>query len=103
MALGEAVAMVAPLYNLAFVVIIVILFIKLFSYESYKFAYIKPWKILLIGFILIIVETVMTILRGQGLIQFPAFIFPLFEMVVVTMFIYMVLLQKQYIKTGKQE
>ena len=103
MTLGESVAMVAPLYNLALAVIALIMFFRLFRYEERKFAYLKPWKILLIGFILFIVETVMTILRGQGVISFHPAIFPLFEMVVITLFIYMLLLQKQYVKTGKKE
>lgn len=103
MNLGIAAGIVAPYYNLIFAVIAFILFLHLFSYESKKFAYIKPWKILFIGFILFIIETAMTILRGQGIIKFNPAIFPGFEMVIITMFIYMLLLQKQYIKTGKRE
>ena len=103
MILGESIAMVAPLYNLALAIIVLMMFIKLFRYEERKFAYLKPWKILFAGFILFIVETVMTILRGQGVISFHPAVFPLFEMIVITLFIYMLLLQKQYVKTGKKE
>ncbi|HIH39731.1 TPA: hypothetical protein HA219_03360 [Candidatus Woesearchaeota archaeon] len=103
MTLGQSVAMVAPYYNLVFAVICVVLFIKLFSYSSKRFAYVKPWKILFFGFILFIIETVMTILRGLGIIKFHPAIFPAFEMVIVTSFIYMLLLQKQFAKTGKMD
>jgi len=103
MTLGEAIGIVAPYYNFALAIIAVLLFLRLFSYELKRFAYIKPWKILFIGFLLFIVETIMTILRGLGLIKFHGAIFPLFEMVVITLFIYMLLLQRQYIKTGKKD
>ncbi len=102
MTFGEALGTVAPYYNLVLALIALALFLHLFSYESKRFAYIKPWKILFLGFILFIIETVMTILRGAGLIKFHPAIFPFFEMVIVTMFIYMILLQKQYVKTGKK-
>ena len=101
MTLGQSVAMVAPYYNLALAIICLFLFIKLFSYGGYKFAYVKPWKILFFGFVLFIIETVMTILRGLGMIKFHPAVFPVFEMVIVTSFIYMLLLQKQFAKTGK--
>jgi len=103
MMLGDATGMVAPYYNMVFAIIAVLLFIKLFSYESKKFGYIKPWRILFIGFILFIIETVMTILRGLGMIKFHPAIFPFFEMVIIAAFIYMLLLQKQFVKTGKKD
>jgi len=101
--LGVAVGIVAPYYNLVFALIAFILFLKLFSYESSKFAFIKPWKILFIGFILFIIETVMTILRGLDIIAFHPAIFAFFEMAIITLFIYMLLLQRQFIKTGVKE
>jgi hypothetical protein len=103
MTLGEAAALVAPYYNLVFSLIVLMLFLKLFSYSSYRFAYHKPWKILFLGFLLFIVETIMTILRGLGLIVFHPAIFPVFEMIIITLFIYMLLLQKQYLKTGEKD
>jgi hypothetical protein len=103
MSLGEAVGMVAPYYNLALVIIVLFLFAKLFSFNSKKFAYIKPWKLLLIALIIFVVETAMTILRGLAIISFHPAIFPAFEMIMITLFIYMILLQKQYAKTGKKD
>ncbi len=103
MTLGQAFGQVAPYYNLIFALIIVLLFLKLFSYSSLRFAYIKPWRILFIGFILVIIETIMTILRGLGILSFSSAVFAVFEMITITMFIYMLLLQKQYVKTGKKD
>jgi len=103
MAIGQAVGLVAPYYNLVLALVVVILFIKLFSYDSSRFAYLKPWKILFAGFIIFIVETIMTILRGLGYISFHPAIFGLFEMTIITLFIYMILLQKQYVQTGKKD
>jgi ABC-type transport system involved in cytochrome c biogenesis permease subunit len=103
MALGQAIAQTAPLYNLALAIVAVILFLKLFSYEERRFAFIKPWKILFTGFILFIVETVMTILRNLGAIKFHPVVFVLFEMIIIALFIYTLLLQKQFVKTGKRE
>ena len=102
MTLGTAIAQVAPLYNLALVIVVIILFIKIFSYGE-RFAYLKPWKLLFIGIIVLVVETLMTVLRGAGVIQFHPAIFAAFEFVIVGIFIYVLLLQKQFVKTGKKE
>lgn len=103
MALGDAIALVAPLYNLILAIIVVVMFIRLFSYGESKFAYIKPWRLVFYGLLIFIVEELMTVLRSLGLITFHPAIFPLFEMVIVTLFIYMILLQKQYVKTGRKD
>jgi len=103
MTLGEAVAQVAPLYNLVLVIIAIILFIILFKQDSSKFAYYRPWKILFFGIIIFVVETIMTILRGNGIIAFHPAIFAGFEFVIISLFIFMLLLQKQFVKTGKKE
>lgn len=103
MAIGEAVAIVAPYYNLVLIVITLILFRRLFSFSSKRFAYIKPWKLLFTAMMILVVETLMTILRAMGLIKFSPAIFPAFEMAMITLFIYMLLLQKQFAKTGKKD
>lgn len=99
--LGEAFALVAPYYNLLFIIIVMALFITLFRVKNNRI-YEKPWVLLFMAICILIIETLMTILRGVGLITFPAFIFNLFEMVMITSFIYMLLLQKDFIKSGKR-
>lgn len=103
MTLGESVASVAPLYNLVLIIILLILFKKLFSFSSKRFAYIKPWKLLFSAMMILVVETIMTILRSMSFIKFNPALFPFFEMVMITLFIYMLLLQKQFAKTGKKD
>ena len=103
MGLGEAIGMAAPLYNLAFIILVILLFIRLFSYPQQKFAYFKPWKLLTFAIGVAVLETIMTILRGFGTISFHPAVFGIFEMVILVTFIYMILLQKQFVKTGKKE
>ncbi|MBN2420989.1 hypothetical protein JXB27_01785 [Candidatus Woesearchaeota archaeon] len=103
MTLAESVAMVAPYYNAVLIIILFVMFFKLFSHDSRKFAYIKPWKLLFVALVIFLAETVMTALKMLGLIDYPWIIFGFFEMAIITLFIYMLLLQKQFIKTGKKD
>jgi hypothetical protein len=100
--LAESAGLIAPYYNLAFVIIVVILFIKLFQIKTKK-VYNKPWMLLFAAICIFIVEEIMTVLSALNLISFPQYVFGLFEMAMVTLFIYMLLLQKQFVKTGKRE
>lgn len=102
MALGESFGVVAPYYNLVFVVVVIILFIYLLRIKNKKI-YTKPWILLFIAIGVFIVEEVMTVLRSAGLISFPAFVFGIFEIIIISLFIYMLLVQEQFIKTGKKE
>ncbi len=103
MTLGDSFGLVAPYYNLLFVSILLVLFVKLFSHGDKKFAYSKPWKLLLTAVLVYIVEEVITVLAGLGVLTFPLWLFPAFEMIMILCFIYMLLLQKQYIKTGRKD
>lgn len=100
--LAKALGFVAPWYNLALVTIVVLLFLKLFDIRNKK-VYTKPWKMVFVGVLIFIVEEVMTVLRSLGLISFHPAIFPMFEVVIISLFIYALLLQKQYVSTGKRE
>jgi hypothetical protein len=101
MSLGQAFAQVAPYYNLAMVIVVVILFVSLFRTKN-KNVYVKPWYLLFSAICVFIIETAMTILRSLDIIAFPQWIFGITEMIMIALFIYMVLLQEQYIKTGKK-
>lgn len=87
--------LVAPYYNLALVIIVVILFIKLFSLKN-KNIYLKPWKLLFFAIIVYIIEEFVTVLESLNVITVSELLFPLFEMVMIVSFIYMILLQKEY-------
>ena len=94
------VGLVAPYYNLVLVVIVVILFIKLFSLKN-KNAYLKPWKLLFLAIIVYIIEESVTVLENLDIVRVSKLLFPLFEMVIIVSFIYMLLLQKEYINKQK--
>jgi len=88
---------VAPYYNLALVIIVVVLFLKLFKMPNKK-TYIKPWKFLFAAVLVYVLEEVITVLSMADLIVVPKVVFPLFEMVIITLFIYVLLSQKESIK-----
>ena len=98
---GKALGIVAPWYNLALVLVAIALFIWLFQLRN-KRVYEKPWILVFIAVLIFVAEESMTVLRNLGLISFPGFIFPIFEMAMLGLFIYAMLLQKQYVKTGKR-
>lgn len=88
---------VAPYYNLALVIIIIPLFIKLLSIKTKK-VNLRPWTLLFIGFSIYIVEEVLTVLNGLGVTNTPRILTSIFEMVIITLFIYMLLLQREIVK-----
>lgn len=88
--------MVAPYYNLLFAVIVILLFIKLFRIEKSKKMYITPWQLLLVSLLLFLFEEGLTIVKNAMIFTYPSSINALIEMVIISCFIYMLLLQKKY-------
>ena len=76
-------------------------FVKFLKKPS-KLIYKKPWMILFIALWVYIVEEVSNILDKLGVFHLPEIIYPLFAMVIITSFIYMLLLQKDYLKSAKK-
>jgi len=97
MNIGICTGLIAPYYNLVFVIIIFILFAKLFSIKNPKVPT-SSWKLLLAGLIIFFIESILTVLSALELVSFPHIIFPLFETVTISLFIYMVLLQREKLK-----
>ena len=90
--------MSAPLYNLAMVFVIVILFITLFRTRS-ETIYNKPWYFLFAAVMTFIVEEVVTVAESMGLLpQVSQFVFIFFEILIISFFIYTLLLQKEYLQ-----
>ena len=87
-----ALGLVAPYYNLAFVVIIIYLFFKLFNTEA-RAKTLLPWKILFIALCVYILEEGLTVLRKVGWINIPVHINGFFELIIITLFIYTLLKQ----------
>ena len=88
---------VAPFYNLILVIIVMIFFIKLFKTHN-KRTYIKPWKFLFFALLVYVLEEIITVFDMAHIITVPKILFPLLEAVIITLFIYVLLLQKEDIK-----
>ena len=93
--------MVAPLYNLVLVAIVIILYIYLLKIKTKNF-YALPWILIFIAICIFIVEEIITVLSNTGIYLIPHFIFGFFEMAMITLFIYALLLQREYIKKLKK-
>ena len=95
---GVALGMVAPFYNLALVLVVVLLFLKLFKTKQKAKVFLFPWKLMFLAVIIFIVEEIMTILRSLGIVDIPIHINAFFELVIIAIFIYALLLQKEYVQ-----
>jgi hypothetical protein len=92
-----ALGMVAPYYNLAFVAVVVLLFIVLFRTKNKK-AFMMPWYLLFVCVVLFILEEIFTVARAAGATAIPREINAFFELGIIILFVYLVLLQKEHIK-----
>ncbi len=95
--LAYCVGSVAPYYNLVLVIIVLLLFLKLFKTPNKKI-YITPWKFLFAALLVFVVEEIITILNMANIITASKLVFPLLETIIITLFIYMLLLQKDRLK-----
>jgi len=98
---GNALGLVAPYYNLALVIIATILFLKLFRLKN-RGTYLLPWRLLFFAVLVYILEEIVTVIAAQGLFEPPSILFPVFEMIIITTFLYMLLLQREHIQKGKK-
>lgn len=100
--LTAALGIVAPYYNLVLAVIAVCLFIKLLTTRKrIKQVYLLPWKLIFFALAVYILEEAITVLRAVGLLDIPVHINGFFELVIISIFIYVLLLQKEFIKNIK--
>lgn len=95
--LDTCLGLVAPLYNLILVLIIIPIFLQLILKDNKK-KWIKPWKVLSLAFLIYILEEVLTVLNSIGFISTPRVLTSFFELIIISLFIYMLLLQKELIK-----
>jgi len=91
---------VAPYYNMVLVLIVIALFAALFKKEN-RGIFIKPWKFLFFAILVYVIEELLTITNGVGITNTPRILNSLFEMVIITSFIYMLLIQREYVKSSK--
>lgn len=98
MTLGEALATAGPIYNLALVAVAVSLFIILFkTTPKFRATNLFPWKLIFGAVLIFIVEEVLTILRAARVINIPVHINGFFELAIIILVIYAMLLQKEHI------
>ena len=57
-----------------------------------------PWRLLAAALGIYIIEDILTILNGLGITNTPKILPPIFEFVIITLFIYMLLAQKEDLK-----
>jgi len=92
--LAYCIGRVAPIYNLILVVFVIILFLKLFKIKNKK-TFIQPWKLLFTAVLVYVLEEIVTVLEMAGLFDVPGIVYPLLEAVIITLFIYVLLLQRE--------
>ena len=87
---------IKPIYNLIFVTIAVILFIILFKKKKKNMA---PWKLIFVAVLIYVVEQILSALAQLNILPlYPRILNSFFEMAIATIFIYVLLKQKELIK-----
>jgi len=74
----------------------ILLFIKLFMMPRKK-TFILPWQVLFAALLVYVCEEILTVLNMASIIIVPKVVFPLLETIIITLFIYVLLLQKESI------
>lgn len=92
-----ALGTIAPIYNLALVLIATYLFIKLFKTHSKKYVNLISWKLIFVALLVFVAEEVLTILRTFDIINIPIHINGFFELFMIITFIYALLTLKENI------
>jgi hypothetical protein len=100
--LAECIRVVAPLFNLVLVVIVIILFLKLFKIHNPK-RYTKPWGLLFGAVLLFVIEELFTVFRHLEVFELPLFMNGIFEIGIVGLFVFAVLEQMEHINRNYQK
>lgn len=98
--LNDAISTVGGFYNLVLVAVVMVMFVFFLRNPSRRI-YIKPWKLLFFTLCVYVVEEISQVLLNVAGWPIPKIIFPIYEMIMITTFIYMLLMQKEYMKSGK--
>ncbi len=97
MSISQCLGQVSGIYNLVLIIIIMVIFYKFLKMPS-KVIYKTPFVVLFAALLVYILEELFNVLDKLALFSIPLFMYPLFEMIIITSFIYMLLLQKDYLK-----
>ncbi len=94
MPFGPCLGAVAPYYNLVLVLVVLFMFLKLFSIRNDKI-FLLPWKLLFFAVVIYIIEEMLTVFNIAGVVTTPRILNAVFEFVIITIFIYLLLVQKE--------
>ncbi|HII68617.1 TPA: hypothetical protein HA270_01995 [Candidatus Woesearchaeota archaeon] len=94
---GSAVGITAAWLNLILAVILVIMVVRLLRTKS-NTLFISPWQWLLFSLAVFFIEEVVAIMDLVGTFDAPKIFFPIFEIVIISSFLYMLLLQIQFMR-----
>ena len=97
----ECISKIAPIYNVAFSIIVFYLLLKLISMKRHnKNVFIKPWYLLFAAISVFVLEEIFTILKFFGFVTeavLPRWFNAVFELIMVVLFIYMLFMQINHI------
>jgi hypothetical protein len=102
MATAECIGIAAQYYNLALVVLVLILYLSLLKLPAGK-VFILPWKYIFLSLLVYVIEQVLSILNTTGVMPVDPLVFPMLEFVIITIFIYTLLTLREHIKGMKVE
>lgn len=98
MTVAEALTIAGPYYNLAFAIIVLFLFGKLFTGYTGKKAFLRPWYFLFAAVIIFILEEVITVLRASQVLDITIYINGFFELAIISLFIYTLMILREHVK-----
>ena len=97
--LTQALGLSAQYYNLVLVAIVIFLFLKLFkAHKKTGIGYITPWVWVFLAVLVYVAEAVFTVLRSAGAFNLPHHVNGYFELVIISFFIYALLLNREHLK-----
>lgn len=94
---AEAFSLASPWYNLALIIIGLFLFKHLSKIKS-KEIDITPWKFVLLALGVGFIEEVILVLRSSGVINIPLHINGFFEIIIISLLLYALLLKRKSLK-----
>tara|TARA_Y100000310_G_C20540866_1_gene743225 strand:+ start:96 stop:416 length:321 start_codon:yes stop_codon:yes gene_type:complete len=101
----QAIGMIAPLYNVALVIITFFLLWRLLNVRKKdRKVYLEPWKYVFAAIGLFLAESLVTALKFFGVIteqMVPRWFNAVFELVIIVLIIYMLFLQLNHVMNKK--
>lgn len=96
--IANCIGIVTVYYNLLIAIAMAATFIWMFYIVDEKKIYIRPWKYLFWAGVAFLLEEIFVFLRMHNILMTPIYLDGFLGVVVVTFFIYMLLLQKEYVR-----